>query len=672
MGERIDIRRKPIRRLLQQKSLFSIELDKKPSADKNGPVNLLTGTQRSIIEKPFYGKDFDTSKNQAIDLLKKCAGAGSALEFDKRNAVVVKTSSGTVVVNLKQVYKGIPIFQMNRTVRFGRSETRITGDHVPLSRSSKYSTKPDTTAAEACLSAAKAVESLHTTGRYHSHWRGSASSPKDLIIKKFRPKIKSMSSKPPQSTFFSKGKVFGAKIPAHLIMFYEGLGKDKEPNLRLGWHFIFTLPRCVAQYRVIVSADRKKPEILSAYEISSGVVRSVVYKINPQQTPREDVDFPVPLDGYPLDRSNFSLPYTFPEQWVDNDETSGPSTVSLNTGTSQTYQGIDNSGQIIFFPDDPTGDDQKVLNAHYFCCYLHDFFYMLGFDETSGDFSGDNDKMRVRVNLETFGYHVANINTEVNEKGAEMNMWPFPGTGRHPAFDSDVIGHEYSHAVTNRLIGGKDNVDAMDELQTKGMGEGYGDYFSLTIQNIDNPDEKQTIGNWVARNRWGLRNYPYNETYPYGFGDLGRQVGSMDLEFSEHDMGEIWCACLMSMHRRFAEVLGNATQGKKAAYQLGWQIVIDSLKSMPANANYLEARDNMLEAIREMRDAGQFNEGLLSGKYSDCYGALWKVFAGFGMGANASSADASVDAVMGDNTIPSTDMDLPEGLRGNTINRWES
>ena len=43
-----------------------------------------------------------------------------------------------------------------------------------------------------------------------------------------------------------------------------------------------------------------------------------------------------------------------------------------------------------FDPADATGDDQKVLNIFYYCCYMHDFCYLLGFREADGNFQQDN------------------------------------------------------------------------------------------------------------------------------------------------------------------------------------------------------------------------------------------------------------------------------------------
>ena len=52
------------------------------------------------------------------------------------------------------------------------------------------------------------------------------------------------------------------------------------------------------------------------------------------------------------------------------------------------------------------------------------------------------------------------------------------GINRHTAFDSDVVYHEFMHGVTTRLVGGGLNPHSLDNLQSGGMGEGWGDYVS--------------------------------------------------------------------------------------------------------------------------------------------------------------------------------------------------
>jgi extracellular elastinolytic metalloproteinase len=144
---------------------------------------------------------------------------------------------------------------------------------------------------------------------------------------------------------------------------------------------------------------------------------------------------------------------------------------------------------LTFDPNQPQGDDQKVLNIFYFCNFMHDFFFMLGFDEASGNFQKINfsgkgtggDPVLARAHAgPVFG--TANMLTLADGKQGLMNMGLVSAVNRHTAFDSDVVFHEFTHGVSNRLVGGQLNAQALQQPQSRLMGEGWSDYFALTIQ----------------------------------------------------------------------------------------------------------------------------------------------------------------------------------------------
>ena len=205
-----------------------------------------------------------------------------------------------------------------------------------------------------------------------------------------------------------------------------------------------------------------------------------------------------------------------------------------------------------------------------------------------------------------------------------MNMGLVAGVNRHTAFDADVVFHEYTHGLTNRLVGGPMDDDSLFKFQSSGMGEGWSDFFALTIQNYFRTQEKTVTGDWVVNNPRGIRSAPYDDHYPSGYGDIS---GMTD----EHDVGEVWCATLMMVVRRIRLALG----AEKDGYRLGWQIVVDGLKLIPANATFLEARDGILMALDHLK-AGNKISGTV---HQLVRKSAWQAFAHFGMGASASSGD---------------------------------
>ena len=54
------------------------------------------------------------------------------------------------------------------------------------------------------------------------------------------------------------------------------------------------------------------------------------------------------------------------------------------------------------------------------------------------------------------------------------------------------------------------------------MGEGWSDYFALTVQNFFRPPaaEKVVTGAWVTKRPGGIRSAPYDDNFPLKYGDI--------------------------------------------------------------------------------------------------------------------------------------------------------
>src|SRR5581483_6482160 len=341
-----------------------------------------------------------------------------------------------------------------------------------------------------------------------------------------------------------------------------------------------------------------------------------------------------------------TLPTPFPPGWwVEKDETVGNCTVAVKGNSTTTFKGSMNGDGLAFDPLQDQGDEQKMLNIFYFCNFMHDFLYMLGFDENAGnfqsiDFTGlgtGNDPVHAHAHPGIVN-GTANMLTPPDGQAPTMNMGLVAGTNRHTAFDSDVVFHEYCHGLSNRLVGGQINSQALVEPQSRGMGEGWSDYFALTIQNHGRSPEKTVTGDWVTGRPAGIRRAPYDENYPNTFGDLANLS-------DEHDVGEIWCAALMQMNRE----LGHVLRDKDKGHELGWQIVVDGMKQLSANTSFLDARDAILSALQDLEKAGK----LQTLTFTEARRAIWNSFARFGMGAQAQTNGPFFTGVTGDSSLPS-------------------
>jgi len=511
---------------------------------------------------------------------------------------VKTTSTGERVVNLQQQYRGIPVFQMERAVQFDQSGAIQTVSGTSVSLPPTLASLPTVPVEDAALVAAKCIAAEDST---KDAWTKQVINSKAIDVSNYQPQVLAKVPLPSQPSVLDKGP-FAESIPAHLVFFYQG------QTTRLGWHFIISTPDFQAQYVVIVAADAqsaneiKDPPVLYCQETTSHLmatppkVRGNVWTHNPgvNQT-RQVVPFPRPLADYPIRPVPPTLPETFPFAWIDSDQAIGNNTIAVRGTTTISLQGVSSNGTISFDPTPDQGDDQKVLNIFYFCNFMHDFYFMLGFDEPSGNFQQRNfsnlgrggDPVLARAHPGAV-IGTANMATQADGTRALMNMGLVVSSNRHTAFDSDVVFHEFTHGVSNRLVGGKLDAQALQQPQSRSMGEGWSDYFALTIQNHGLVEERTVLGDWVLNDPAGIRLHPYTDDYPATYGDVGKPP------YTEvHNIGEIWCAALMKMNRD----LGRAFGDKKRGHLMGWQIVVDGFKLTAANPSFLMARDGILQAL---------------------------------------------------------------------------
>jgi extracellular elastinolytic metalloproteinase len=556
--------------------------------------------------------------------LEHVGAIGDALGFAPEQAPefvadpnVQRLGTGARTVHLQQLYKGIPVYGAARTVRFDPkgaiSETLGSTVTVPENRP----LQPRVTVEQGVLAAAKHVAVPHADEENATDPFGEALRPVSIDLADFEPKvIATFRDKPDLPTVLASGP-FGAEIKASLIWF-------PLEELRLAWEVLLTLGDYEEQYRTVVDAETE--EVLFCTQLVNSVVaRGNVYQVDGGR-PRAMVEFPVGLDVHDLPTPE-GLPDGFPDPWLEGESAAGNAVLAHLEEAGRTFTGTAVGGRIDFDPDDPIGDDQKVLNIFYFNCLMHDLFYLLGFREREGNFQRDNlgrggigsDRVDARSYSEPV-YGTASMATQVDGRSPVMKMGPVASTNRHTAFDSTVVFHEFTHGVTKRLVGGPMNERSLDDPQSKGMGEGWSDYVACTI------NDTSVVGAWVAARPGGIRKFRYDSNFPDTFADLGTGRYHAD---AKHAIGEIWCATLLEMNRRLGRTLG-------------LQLVVDSYKLSPANPSFLDARDAMLAALDGRLTAGD----LTPDEHSEARTAIWSVFAKFGMGPAARSHGAFVTGIV--------------------------
>lgn len=596
-------------------------------------------------------KAYATSVSEAVGF-----GAEEPVEFEA-DPTVTKTSEGMRVVSLQQTFNGIEVWSMSPKVWLHEDGAvdRLVGDTVSVP--ANLPSKPEVPAEVALrVAAEEAAKSRTLRGNF-----GDAELPA-LVLSEGAFTRLSFQSRPDQPMTFGKG-AFAEDIPARLVYL------DMGGNIRLTWFFTLSREDMMVQYKAFVEADgqtgdKEAPEILYFYDASSRAVAGRVIAVNPGEGGFNEFPFPLQVTAYPVPTPPASeLPPNFPLPWTVADNgrlrTVGNNVRALNGQTRLPFEINEVNGGGVFNPAADT-PEQFVTNIFYFCNYMHDFFLLLGFNEAAGNFQTVNvtgqglgaDPVQALAHPgRVFG--TANMSTRADGLSALMNMGLVTGINRHTANDADVVFHEYCHGVTNRLVGGMLDADGLNEEQSVAMGEGWGDFFALTINNFSRAQERVVTGSWVTGRASGIRQRPYDAAYPGTFGDIGKGPGQVpgnenaDLSYQEvHDVGEIWCAALMQLTRQVADALGSKERG----YQVTWQAVVDGLKLTPKNPSFLIARDAILRAFRSMKGTRLSND-----EYIKVRRAAWEAFAKFGMGFDASSPNATFSGCQGGTALPPDD-----------------
>lgn len=588
-------------------------------------------------------KDYVKRASQYLNSLAPALGfeKGQPVEF-KMDPTVQTTSANTKVVHAQQTYLSKEIFQSGTSVSFDANDSvkGVTGNVVTIDQN--LPTIPEVSSEEAVSIAFKLI-SEQPSGQKDQFGEPLTIEKPNLDAKSLE--VDLMPEGDPSMTTFYKAQPDTNMIKAKLLWF------ELAPNdVRLSWQVMTSLKNHM-QYMTIVDAtknikdmDNKEDSVLY-HKVLTKFLKAVmnVYKVNPGHNDREMVNCPIPLGQFQVKTATSRpLPAPFPDFWIDAGGSPNPSSIGncvlAHKGLNpQRCPGVLQNDTITFNPQQPQGDDQKILNIFYFNCIMHDFFYILGFREKDGNFQQNNlgrgglagDRVDARAHPGAVN-GTANMFTPPEGQNPEMNMGLVVSQNRHTAFDSDVVFHEFMHGVTNRLVGGPQDTNALENPQSGGMGEGWGDYVACTINN------KEIVGDWVVNNSKGIRNNRYNSSFPHNFGHLGQFVGGVD--YTEvHNIGEIWCATLLEMNRN----LDNSA--------LSMQLVVDALKLSPTQPSFLNMRDSILKALD---DKLAINE-LSSQQHSSAKTGIWKAFAKFGMGPNASSNGSQLDGIEADFNMPS-------------------
>jgi len=384
-------------------------------------------------------------------------------------------------------------------------------------------------------------------------------------------------------------------------------------SARLAWH-IYTEVGPDEWYESLVDAN--SGELLVRHNLYVFDAQGTVYTEDPGKGPRGLVSFV----GDTTINTIFGWmgPATVTtgnnvESYLDTNADNAPDNIN---GTDLLVGHASSATQDFTFPfstavDPRTQQAAVVTNLFYFNNVIHDFSYNLGFTETSGNFQTNNygrgglgnDSVRAEAQ-DGSGTNNANFATPPDGQRPRMQQFLFtsPTPDRDSSVDADVVFHEFGHGISNRLIG--NGSTALQGIQSGAMGEGWSDYWAITI-NGDG-----AVGEYVTNNVRGIRRAAYTvpaATVHDSYADVcfrGCEV---------HNDGEVWAAALWDLRTQ----LGAATADL---------LVLNGMKFTPVRPSFLDARDGILQADQNMNGGANF-----------C--AIWVVFARHGMGVSAVGND---------------------------------
>jgi hypothetical protein len=577
-------------------------------------------------------------------------------------------------LELEQVINGIPVFQgtLRAALRMDGALANVTGNLAP---GLDYARLP----ARAKLAPAQAVI--------------AAASSLNMEVDSNALQIESVSTDG-RSTTFAAGP-FDRSTKAELLYF------ALEPGVAT-LAYGMTLWRPVDAFYIIVDAETGA--LLWRKNITNEQTQAATYSVY-------DNDSPAPLSptnatpgsgiqGTAISRSTFTL---ISEGAAFNDLgwiTDGGNTTAGNNVDAgldiDGVNGVDANGRatgspnrVFNFTYNPGGTPNAeapsgaafrmgaVTNLFFWSNRYHDRLYELGFTEAARNFQNNNfgrggsgnDRVLAEAQ-DSSGTDNANFATPPDGSSGRMQMYIFtgPNPDRDGDLDQEIIIHELTHGLSNRLHG---NGSGLNSVQAGGMGEGWSDFYARALLSTADEDVNgiYAMGGYSTLNFFGLgtdnyyygiRRFPYavrttvgtngRPHNPLTFADLDpAQAATPDGAFAKsvvlsnstasvHNLGEIWCNTLLEVRARLITRLGFAAGNQRAL-----QIVTDAMKLSPITPTFIEARDAIIAAD---------NAGFAGADLAD----IWAGFAarGMGFGASVNAAGAVVESFTTPNLLLGT------------------
>ncbi|KAF9049094.1 Fungalysin metallopeptidase-domain-containing protein [Panaeolus papilionaceus] len=281
------------------------------------------------------------------------------------------------------------------------------------------------------------------------------------------------------------------------------------------------------------------------------------------------------------------------------------------------------------------------VNAFYTINTVHDFTYRYGFTETAYNFQtnnfgkggAQNDRVKISVQ-DASGTNNANFATPADGQSGTCRMYIWTNTtpNRDGSLENDIVVHEMTHGITNRMTGGGTG-RCLQTTEAGGLGEGWSDALAEWTWHKSAEVEDYVLGDYVMNNAAGIRTKPYSTSTSVNNYTYASVKGLTTV----HRIGEIWAnilhnvyAALVAEHGWSADARTNP-DGKEGNI-VYLHLFLDALRLQPCSPTFVTARAAWIQA--DQNRYGGANKCL-----------LWKAFASRGLGPKAAS-------YVNDNSVP--------------------
>ncbi|MFF0339483.1 M36 family metallopeptidase [Kribbella sp. NPDC004875] len=299
-----------------------------------------------------------------------------------------------------------------------------------------------------------------------------------------------------------------------------------------------------------------------------------------------------------------------------------------------------------------TNMNQDVTNAFYLASNFHDWLAKppISFTPAAGSFDaagGDPvllnalDGAATAANGGPDANHIDNANMNTPPDGTpptmQMYLWHYPGLtdAQEPlvpssgANSADILYHEYTHGLSNRLVVDATGNSTLNSIQANSMGEAWSDFYALDYlvshgleKDTTAPGEvlegKYVTGGGTIRTQaidCRVKAVSANCVQPdgskggYTYADFPTIGGAPEV----HASGEVWAQTLWDLRERFGR-----------SYAMS--IITRAMELSPSDPTMLDMRNAIVQA--DLIASG--------GKNAD---TIWTVFANRGMGWYAGVVD---------------------------------